>query len=62
MVYFNTVNEKRKFIIGYKKIWRSVGMNVSTMTIDEHDKIMSITSHLPHLIALQLSAQHLELI
>jgi prephenate dehydrogenase len=26
-------------------------MNVSTMTIDEHDKIMSITSHLPHLIA-----------
>ena len=26
-------------------------MNVSIMTIDEHDKIMSITSHLPHLIA-----------
>ena len=26
-------------------------MKVSIMTIDEHDKIMSITSHLPHLIA-----------
>ena len=26
-------------------------MRVSLMEIDEHDKIMSITSHLPHLIA-----------
>ena len=26
-------------------------MNVSIMNVDEHDKIMSITSHLPHLIA-----------
>ena len=34
-----------------KKIWEKIGMNVSIMTIDEHDKIMSITSHLPHLIA-----------
>ena len=34
-----------------KKIWEKIGMNVSTMTVDEHDKIMSITSHLPHLIA-----------
>lgn len=44
-----TKNESSLSVI--KKIWRSVGMNVSTMTIDEHDKIMSITSHLPHLIA-----------
>ena len=34
-----------------KKIWETIGMKVSIMTIDEHDKIMSITSHLPHLIA-----------
>ena len=26
-------------------------MKVATMKINEHDKIMSITSHLPHLIA-----------
>ena len=32
-------------------IWRSIGMKISIMTPDEHDKIMSITSHLPHLIA-----------
>ena len=26
-------------------------MQIATMSISEHDKIMSITSHLPHLIA-----------
>ena len=44
-----TKNESSLSVV--KKIWESIGMNVSTMTIDEHDKIMSITSHLPHLIA-----------
>ena len=33
------------------KVWMEIGMKVSTMSMDEHDKIMSITSHLPHLIA-----------
>jgi len=33
------------------KIWESLGMKIAIMTTDEHDKIMSITSHLPHLIA-----------
>lgn len=32
-------------------IWESLGMKIAIMTTDEHDKIMSITSHLPHLIA-----------
>ena len=32
-------------------IWKSLGMKIAIMTTDEHDKIMSITSHLPHLIA-----------
>ena len=32
-------------------IWKNIGMRISLMTIDEHDKIMSITSHLPHLLA-----------
>lgn len=32
-------------------VWEKVGMKVSVMKIKEHDKIMSITSHLPHLIA-----------
>lgn len=32
-------------------IWETIGMKVSIMSPEEHDKIMSITSHLPHLIA-----------
>ena len=32
-------------------IWKKIGMKISIMTAEEHDKIMSITSHLPHLIA-----------
>ena len=32
-------------------IWKKIGMKISIMTANEHDKIMSITSHLPHLIA-----------
>ena len=45
------LNKKDKSVLIIKKIWQKIGMNVSTMTVDEHDKIMSITSHLPHLIA-----------
>ena len=33
------------------KIYKKIGMKVSVMSTVEHDKIMSITSHLPHLIA-----------
>lgn len=32
-------------------MWRSAGMNVETMDADHHDKVLAITSHLPHLIA-----------
>lgn len=34
-----------------KKIWERIGMKVSVMSSSEHDKLMSLTSHLPHLIA-----------
>ena len=42
-------NKKSIRIIG--EIWKKIGMKVAKMKINEHDKIMSITSHLPHLIA-----------
>ena len=45
------LDNKNKSHLIIRKIWEEIGMNVSIMNVDEHDKIMSITSHLPHLIA-----------
>ncbi|MEZ5844784.1 MAG: prephenate/arogenate dehydrogenase family protein [Hyphomicrobiaceae bacterium] len=42
--------------------WRGLGSNVETMAADHHDRVLAITSHLPHLIAFNIvnSAAHLE--
>ena len=32
-------------------MWRAVGARVRTMTVDEHDGILAVTSHLPHLLS-----------
>ena len=37
-----------KFLISF---WKKIGSKVVIMNTDKHDKIFSITSHLPHLIA-----------
>ena len=37
-----------------KKFWQKLGSKVILMNAKEHDKIFSITSHLPHLIAYNL--------
>ncbi len=34
-----------------KALWQTAGSNVSIMTADHHDRVLGITSHLPHLIA-----------
>ena len=46
-----TPESKKKSTMIIRKLWEKIGMKVSIMKADEHDKIMSITSHLPHLIA-----------
>ncbi len=33
------------------RMWERVGMRVVTMSADHHDKVLAVTSHLPHLIA-----------
>ena len=45
-----------------RKFWKKIGSKVVVMTADKHDKIFSMTSHLPHLIAYNLvkSAQDFE--
>ena len=37
--------------IGLKTFWENIGSKVKIMTPEEHDKILSLTSHLPHAIA-----------
>jgi len=33
------------------RLWESAGMRVTAMAADHHDKVLAVTSHLPHLIA-----------
>ena len=55
-------NTKKNHIIKLSNFWKKVGSKVVIMSSDKHDKIFSITSHLPHLIAYNLvkSAQDFE--
>ena len=49
-------------LVFLNKFWKKIGSKVVSMTSEKHDKIFSITSHLPHLIAYNLvkSAQDFE--
>ena len=55
----DTINKNLNFL---KKFWEKIGSKVTIMSPEKHDKIFSITSHLPHLIAYNLvkSAQDFE--
>ena len=55
-------NTNKKHLLEIKKFWKKIGSKLVEMSIDKHDKIFSITSHLPHLIAYNLvkSAQDFE--
>ena len=55
-------NTKKNNINMITKFWKKIGSKVVVMSAEKHDKIFSITSHLPHLIAYNLvkSAQDFE--
>ena len=55
----NTTKTHLNFL---NRFWKKIGSKVVFMTSEKHDKIFSITSHLPHLIAYNLvkSAQDFE--
>ena len=55
-------NTKKIHLNFLNRFWKRIGSNVVVMTAEKHDKIFSITSHLPHLIAYNLvkSAQDFE--
>lgn len=49
-----TKNTHRGAVDKIKKMWTKIGANVSIITCQEHDEILSYTSHLPHLLAFGL--------
>ena len=53
---------KKNHLIFLNKFWKKIGSKVISMTSEKHDRVFSITSHLPHLIAYNLvkSAQDFE--
>jgi cyclohexadieny/prephenate dehydrogenase len=38
-------------VAGITRMWEQAGMRVVTMSADHHDRVLAVTSHLPHLIA-----------
>ena len=61
-IIINEKNTKKNNIKVLTKFWKKIGSKVVVMNPKKHDKIFSITSHLPHLIAYNLvkSAQDFE--
>ena len=55
-------NTKNKHLNILNRFWKKIGSKTAVMTPEIHDKIFSITSHLPHLVAYNLvkSAQEFE--
>ena len=49
-----TKNTKNKALNKIKKLWTNVGAKVVLLTPQMHDKILSFTSHLPHIAAFSL--------
>jgi len=43
-------------IAAVSAMWQAAGMKVETMTPEHHDRVLAITSHLPHLIAYTIVA------
>ncbi len=39
-----------------ERFWQAVGMKTVTMTPDDHDRALAMTSHLPHVVAVSLAA------
>tara|TARA_B100002019_G_scaffold247743_1_gene226344 strand:- start:344 stop:1240 length:897 start_codon:yes stop_codon:yes gene_type:complete len=61
-VLINEKDTKIEQLNKLKKFWTKIGSKVVMMDSEKHDKIFSITSHLPHLVAYNLvkSAQDFE--
>tara|TARA_B100001013_G_C24620329_1_gene446956 strand:+ start:1244 stop:2122 length:879 start_codon:yes stop_codon:yes gene_type:complete len=51
----------KKALIKMKKFWINLGSKVHIMKPEDHDKILSLTSHVPHLISYSIVASALNI-
>ncbi len=51
-----TANSNPNAVELIEELWRSLGANTLRMSPDGHDEAMSMTSHLPHIVASMLAA------
>ena len=49
-----TENTKSKAISAVVDFWQKLGAKVITLSVDEHDKLVALTSHMPHIVAASL--------
>ncbi|MDD5634680.1 MAG: prephenate dehydrogenase [Candidatus Omnitrophica bacterium] len=54
-VLTRSVTTDRKKLQEVKKLWEAFGATTRVVTPDIHDKILSLTSHLPHVVAFALA-------
>ena len=47
-------NTNQKHLLILRKFWKKIGSKISIMSSKKHDRVFSMTSHLPHLIAYNL--------
>src|SRR5699024_4328793 len=41
-------------LICVQKLWQGLGADVESMSVEQHDRVLAATSHLPHLLAFGL--------
>lgn len=49
-----TANTRPKFLKTVREFWKELGSRVVVLSPEEHDRLVSFTSHLPHLLAASL--------
>lgn len=51
-----TRRSKREDVEALSSFWSAIGAQVRTMSADAHDRVLAVTSHLPHVLAAVLSS------